>query len=112
MTESTLRVAGEGEAAPDTTQQTQPNLPTTRPAVASRHARRPAAGPRKVTRYTLDLEAEMHLHLRMFAVQHGIEASKIMRTLLYLLEAGNELPAGKTLRDLVLEELFADVPED
>lgn len=88
-------------------------LPTTRPAVASRKARRPAGGARKVTRYTLDLEVQQHKFLRWFAIDNEIEASKVMRGLLYLLEAGNELPAGVTLRDLVIDEIFAeDVPAE
>lgn len=81
-------------------------LPTTRPAVASRKARRPAGGARKVTRYTLDLETEMHRGLRLWAVSHDVDASKCMRALLWLLMAGNELPAGRTLSDLVLDEIF------
>jgi hypothetical protein len=88
-------------------------LPTTRPAVASRKARRPAGGARKVTRYTLDLEVQQHKFLRWFAIDNEIEASKVMRGLLYLLEAGNDLPAGVTLRDLVIDEIFAeDVPAE
>lgn len=89
-------------------------LPTTRPAVASRKARRPAGGARKVTRYTLDLEAEMHKGLRLFAISHDVDASKVMRGLLWLLMAGNELPPGQTLADLVLNEIFAEdeAPED
>jgi hypothetical protein len=83
-------------------------IPATRPNVASRRARRPAGGTRKVSRYTLDLETEQHKFLRMFAITNEVEASKVMRTLLYLLEAPNELPAGSTLSDLVLDEIFAD----
>lgn len=79
----------------------------TRPATASRHARRAARG-RNVTRYTLDLETETHKFLRMFAVSNEVEASKVMRALLYLLEAGTQLPAGSTLADLVLDEIFAE----
>jgi hypothetical protein len=72
----------------------------TRPAVASRKARRPKE-PRKVTRYTLDLEAEQHMFLRLLAIQEGVEASKICRALLYLLEA------DPSLRERVLDEIFA-----
>lgn len=86
-------------------------LPTTRPAVASRKARRPAGGARKVTRYTLDLEAEMHRGLRLYAVTHEVEASKVMRALLWLLMAQTELPAGGTLSDLVLDEIFDETEE-
>lgn len=82
-------------------------LPTTRPANASRMARR-APGTRKVTRYTLDLETETHRFLRLFAVSHDVDASKVMRGLLYLLEAGNTLPEGRTLAELVLEAIDPD----
>ena len=95
MSEVTAALAGAG-------------LPTTRPAVASRKARRPIGGVRKVTRYTLDLETEQHRFLRIWAVTHEVNASKCMRALLFLLEAGNELPHGKTLSDLVLDEIFAE----
>lgn len=87
-------------------------LPTTRPAVASRKARRPAGGARKVTRYTLDLETEQHKFLRIYALSNSCEASKVMRALLFLLEAGNELPSGVTLSDLVLDEIFAEEDEN
>lgn len=73
----------------------------TRPTVASRRARRPKEA-RKVTRYTLDLETQQHRFLRLFAIQHDVEASKVMRTLLWLLEA------DPTLQARVIDELFAD----
>jgi len=91
---------------------TEAAVPTTRPNVASRKARRPAGGARKVTRYTLDLETEMHKGLRLFAVTHEIEASKVMRGLLWMLMSGNELPPGKTLADLVLDEIFVEEEEE
>lgn len=92
------------------TEDAAPKAPS-RPASASRKARRPAGGARKVTRYTLDLESQQHLYLRMFAISNGLEASKVMRGLLFLLEAGNELPGGVTLADLLLDEIFADEEE-
>lgn len=76
----------------------------TRPAVASHRARRPKA-PRKVTRYTLDLEANQHTYLRLFAISNGVEASKVMRCLLWLLEA------DESLQQRVYDELFADDDE-
>lgn len=75
--------------------------PPTRPAVASRKARRPKEA-RKVTRYTLDLEREQHAFLRLYALQNETEASKVMRTLLYLLEA------DASLQQRVYGELFAE----
>lgn len=88
----------------------EPVARPSRPSTASRRARRPAAA-RKITRYTLDLEANQHQFLRIWSVTHSINASQAMRSLLYLLEAGNELPAGVTLADLVLDEIFADDDE-
>lgn len=73
----------------------------TRPGAASRKARRPRA-PRKVTRFTLDLEHQQHLALRTFALVNGIEAAPVLRTLIYLLES------DPTLADRVLDELFAE----
>lgn len=104
VTEAAVEVADESgaEANADPVANSQP----TRPAVASRRARRPAGGARKVTRYTLDLEAEMHKGLRLFAVSQDVDASKVMRALLWLLMANQELPAGVTLADLVLDEIF------
>lgn len=87
---------------------TASGLPTTRPAVASRKARRPAGGARKVTRYTLDLENEMHKGLRMLALSEGVDTSKIMRGLVWLLISHAELPAGKTLAEIVLDDIFAE----
>lgn len=78
----------------------------TRPAVASRRARRGSAGRRAVTRYTLDLENQQHMFLRLFSLQNDVEASKVCRTLLYLLESDPEV------QNRVLNELFADDPED
>lgn len=85
------------DAAPEV----EHTLAPTRPAAASRHARRPKAQ-RKVTRYTLDLESEMHLFLRLYSIQNGVEASRVCRTLLYLLEA------DESLQQRVYDELFAE----
>lgn len=84
------------DVIPEATDATQ-----TRPSVAPRQARH-AAGTRRVTRYTLDLEAEQHKFLRMYAVSHDVEASKVMRTLLFLLEA------DQSLSKRVLQEIFPD----
>ncbi len=78
----------------------------TRPTVASRHARRKNGQARKVSRYTLDLEPEQHKFLRLFAVSNDVDASKVMRTLLHLLEVQAPLPSGQTLSSLVLDEIF------
>lgn len=76
-------------------------FPNTRPAVASRRARQ-GQKTRNVTRYTLDLEKNQHQFLRLFAISNECDASKVMRTLLYLLEADD------TLANRVLDELFGE----
>ena len=93
----------------ETSTEEQATGPTpTRPTVASRHARRKNGQARKVSRYTLDLEPEQHKFLRLFAVSNDVDASKVMRTLLHLLEVQAPLPSGQTLSSLVLDEIFAD----
>lgn len=77
---------------------------STRPQVASRRATRSRV-PRRVTRYTLDLEAEQHRFLRLFALQNGIQASLVMRALLYLLET------DVNIANRVIDEIYS-VPED
>lgn len=74
----------------------------TRPATASRRARRPRGNTRSVTRYTLDLEANQHMFLRLFSLQNDVEASKVCRTLLYLLES------DASVQQRVINELFGD----
>ena len=64
-------------------------------------ARRPKQ-PRKVTRFTLDLEAAQHQWLRLFSLSNGVESSKVCRVLLYLLEA------DQSLQQRVYDELFAE----
>lgn len=76
----------------------------TRPAVASHRARRPRQ-PRKVTRFTLDLEANQHTFLRLYAISNNTESSRVMRCLLWLLEA------DESLQQRVYDELFADEDE-
>jgi hypothetical protein len=92
------------DTGPEATDASSPAEVNTRPAVASRHARRPKE-PRKITRYTLDLEAETHRYLRLFAIQADVSASVVMRTLLYLLEA------DASLQQRVHSEMFADEAE-
>lgn len=73
----------------------------TRPQTVSRHANRPRAA-RRVTRYTLDLDQEQHRFLRLFALQNGIQASLVMRALLYLLET------DINIANRVIDEIYAD----
>jgi hypothetical protein len=82
------------------TPDTEYELSNTRPKTAERRLNRQNA-PRKVLRYTLDLEAQQHQFLKLFAIQHGVVGSKVMRTMLYLLEA------DKVFADRVLNEVFS-----
>lgn len=79
-----------------------PTLPPqriTRPTQVDRRAARRSAD---VQRYTVDLSAGQRRSLALFAANWDVDKSKIVRTLLYLLEAD---PA---LRARVQAELFAD----
>ena len=71
----------------------------TRPIHAVRRASN-TRGTKKVTRYTLDLDGQQHMFLRMFALQNEVEASKVMRTMLYFLESDRDLA------NRVLDEIF------
>lgn len=74
----------------------------TRPTNVTRHAPKTR---RKVTRFTLDLEREQHTFLRLFALQNGIQASLVMRTLLYILETDFEVA------ERVINEIFSEEDE-
>lgn len=81
----------------------------TRPVRAPRRATG-ARGTKKVTRYTLDLDGQQHLFLRMFALQNEVDASKVMRTLLYFLESDQDL-ANRVLDEIFGAEL-GDEPDE
>lgn len=90
--------AREVPAAPDA------NVPVpdggrTRPAQA-RH--RAAKRNGDVQRYTVDLDREQRRTLALCAAEWEVDKSRIVRTLLYLLESDD------TLRDRVQQELFDD----
>ena len=74
----------------------------TRPKTAPRQQSRQAGGPRKVSRYTLDLEQNQHQFMKLFATHNNVSGSKIMRTMLYFLESDTEFA------DRVLNEVFAE----
>lgn len=76
----------------------------TRPATASHRSRRAARAPRKVTRYTLDLDHSQHMWLRLWSLQEGVEASRLCRALLLLCENDAEL------KERVLDEVFGEEP--
>lgn len=77
---------------------TPANKPT-RPAQVDRHATRRNSD---VQRYTVDLDREQRRTLSLVAAEWDIEKSKIVRTLLYLLEA------DPTLRARVHAEIFSE----
>jgi hypothetical protein len=82
-------------------------LPT-RPGAVGRAGRRVRPA-KDLVRFTLDLDRQQHLFLRMFALQHGIEASKVCRELLTQLESNPDLA------ELVLDGLlgvYDDEPAD
>lgn len=75
----------------------------TRPANAPRKAARRNAA---VQRYTVDLDKDQRRTLALYAAEWEVDKSRIIRTLLYLLEA------EQSLRDRVQDELFLDDVED
>lgn len=81
-------------------------LSPTRPMSAPRQQVRNAGGPRKVVRYTLDLAQQQHQFLKLFALTHDVVGSKVMRTMLYLLESNDEFRAQ------VLNEVFTSGDDD
>lgn len=46
---------------------------------------------RRVTRYSLDLDAEQHKFLKLFAINNDVRAALVVRALLYLLETDFEI---------------------
>lgn len=75
----------------------------TRPAQADRRASRRNPD---VQRYTVDLDREQRRTLALLSAEWEVDKSKIVRTLLYLLEA------DESLRDRVQAEMFAALAED
>jgi hypothetical protein len=73
----------------------------TRPQNVSRHSDRPRTV-RRVTRYTLDLDQEQHRFLRLFALQNGVQASLVMRSLLFMLET--DINVANRVIDLIFNE--------
>ena len=71
----------------------------TRPAQVSHRA---AKRNTDVQRYTVDLDREQRRALALYAADWEVDKSKIIRTLLFLLEA------DETLRERVRQELFAE----
>lgn len=57
---------------------------------------------RKTVRFTLDLTPEQHFFVKKFALDAGIQASTMIRALLYLLEMDEDLA------NRVIDEIFAE----
>lgn len=79
-------------------QNTAPERPT-RPTQVDRRATRRNSD---VQRYTVDLDREQRRTLALLSADWEVDKSKIIRTLLYLLEADT------SLRDRVQAELFTE----
>lgn len=93
-------MADETQTVEETVEESPYTTASTRPASASHRARRAARAPRKVTRYTLDLEASQHMWLRLWSLQEGVEASRLCRALLLICENDADL------KERVLDEVF------
>lgn len=59
----------------------------------------PAAASRPRVRYTLDLSGAQHHFLKRFSLDAGVEASRVVRSLLLILETDSEL-TGRVLEQL------------
>lgn len=62
---------------------------------------------RNISRFTLDLHAEQSKYLRFVSINQGIDASIILRVMVYLLESNQEFN-GTELQDIV-ENLLEQV---
>ena len=87
------------ESGGDVPAMPEPSSSRTRPAQVPRRAARRNAD---VPRYTVDLGREQRRALALCAADWEVDKSRIIRTLLYLLEA------DEGVRDRVQEELFAE----
>jgi len=97
--------------SPSTSKKSDADLPTvsngdessaTRPTQANHRAARRNGD---VQRYTVDLAREQRRALALCAADWEVDKSRIIRTLIYLLEADT------TLRDRVQQELFNETVE-
>lgn len=57
---------------------------------------------RSTIRFSVDLDPEQHRFLKLFSIENGIQASVIMRALIYQLEVNEELA------NRVIDEIFAE----
>lgn len=79
------------------------NIKSTRPAAVDRKATKRSGD---VQRYTVDLDREQRRTLALCSAEWEIDKSKIVRTLIYLLEADPKL------RERVQEEIFSEEEND
>lgn len=79
----------------------------TRPLQVSHRAAKRNAD---VQRYTVDLDRDQRRTLAMFAAEWEVDKSRIVRTLLYLLEADESL-RGRVQQELFAEDEAAEVTE-
>lgn len=77
-------------------------LNSTRPSQVSRQAKKRT---NDVQRYTVDLDRAQRRSLALWSAEWEVDKSKIVRTLIYLLEADPEI------RNKVQNELFLDEDE-
>lgn len=57
---------------------------------------------RSTIRFSVDLDPEQHKFLKLFSIENGIQASVIMRALIYQLEINEELA------NRVIDEIFSE----
>jgi hypothetical protein len=57
---------------------------------------------RSTIRFSVDLDPEQHQFLKLFSIENGIQASVIMRALIYQLEVNEELA------NRVIDEIFSE----
>lgn len=84
-----MNAVGNGSPAPAPAGPELPTPPASATAAASRRSgggrrRRAAAG--GAVHYTIDLENALHLNLRIWALNQGVDASEVVRTLIELLD--------------------------
>lgn len=60
------------------------------------------ASHRSTIRFSVDLDPEQHKFLKLFSIENGIQASVIMRALIYQLEVNEELA------NRVIDEIFSE----
>lgn len=65
---------------------------------------------RRIVRFSLDLEAEQRNFVRLFALKNGINASVVMRAMIYVLETDPEF--ANQIIDLIFSVPEEEIEED